>query len=118
MTEEELQAIEWARRQRGRRPLQGRSIRHVVARLVTDKQYAATGARDALLTAWRDAAGPALAPYSLPGKLSRGTLHVVVQDSATMQEIMFQQAAIVQRLQARMEGVDIARIQCRVGQVR
>lgn len=114
----DVQAIEWAVKQRGRRPIEGRPVRQVLARLLTDRNYTAVQGREQLVAAWNAAVGSELAEFSTPGRIVRGALQVVVEDSATMQEIMFRQVEIVEQLQQHLSGVKISRLRCRLGRVR
>ena len=113
----ELARMEWARRQRGRRPATARPIKQIVAQLLADRRYTAVLARRELDEAWRAAVGDELASRTLPGNVRRGVLHVLVADSATMQEILFCQDAILASLASAWNGPSIRRLRCRLGDV-
>jgi predicted nucleic acid-binding Zn ribbon protein len=92
-------------------------IGDVLAQLLARRGYAQQTAAADCGTAWREAAGPALAPFTRPGNVRRGALEVIVANSALLQEITFQKAALLERLQALLPDQGIRALRFRIGPI-
>lgn len=64
---------------------------------------------------WEQVAGVAFARRTMPDRLSRGTLYVVVSSSGWAQELAIAERTLVERL--RSKGVEVERLRARVGEV-
>ncbi|MBL8719691.1 MAG: DUF721 domain-containing protein [Myxococcales bacterium] len=64
---------------------------------------------------WEQVAGVAFARRTMPDRLSRGTLYVVVSSSGWAQELAIAERTLVERLRAR--GVEVQHLRARVGEV-
>lgn len=86
----------------------------IVSELLTRRGYARVFSAENLLDAWQDAVPPALAQLSRPGKISRGLLQVVVDNSAALQELAFIKQQVVQKLNDRLDGNKVRDLRIRV----
>lgn len=113
-TEEELEA--WNLAQIKQRPsrLQAKSIRSVMRRLMSQRDYAAIQATASLQDVWSAIVGQPLANATRPGKLSRGTLHVAVSNSGAIQELHFRKRDILSALRAQLPESKIEDLKFRV----
>jgi predicted nucleic acid-binding Zn ribbon protein len=91
------------------------SIADVLAQLLARRGYARQSASADCGEAWREAAGPTLAPFTRPGNVRRGALEVMVANSVLLQEITFQKAALLERLQALLPDQGIRDLRFRIG---
>jgi hypothetical protein len=80
-----------------RTPRGPQRIADVLSALFAKRGYGGVQALSALHQAWLDAAGD-LAGSSRPGKIVRGSLQVVAQNSIVVQELTFQKSHILARL--------------------
>ena len=118
LSEEEQWDLEMVRRrQRGTR-LNPVPIRSVMQKLVAQRGYGQTEVANQLGDAWAKAAGEALAPLTRPGKVSRGVLLVIAENSAAMQELAFQKRRVLESLNASLSEMKITDIRTRVGRIR
>ena len=92
-------------------------IANVLADLMARRGYGRVQGMEAYQTAWREAAGPLIAEYTQVGMLCRGTLEVLVANSALVQELTFQKAALVKKLGQLMPDQGIRSLKFRVGQI-
>lgn len=92
-------------------------ISNILADLMARRGFARVQSTEAYEQAWREAAGPLAAQYTQVGALKRGTLEVVVANSALVQELTFQKDAIVQKLAARLPDEKIRNLRFRVGTI-
>ena len=73
---------------------------------------------EAYESAWNEAAGPLGAQYSRVGQLKRGTLEVVVTNSALIQEFGFQKAAMLATLNRLLPDHNIKDLRFRLGAIK
>jgi predicted nucleic acid-binding Zn ribbon protein len=106
----ELQQIKQRSSRYQAKPI-GSAIRQVMAR----SGLGQTQAAEELLKAWKTAAGPTLGSVSRPGNVSRGVLHVFVQDSSALQELHMSRKQLLIVLQQSMPQLKIKDIRGRVG---
>jgi predicted nucleic acid-binding Zn ribbon protein len=92
-------------------------ISNILAELMARRGFARVQSTEAYEEAWRHAAGALAAQYSQVGALKRGTLEVVVANSALVQELTFQKAALVQKLASLLPNEKIRDLRFRVGTV-
>jgi predicted nucleic acid-binding Zn ribbon protein len=92
-------------------------ISNILAELMARRGFARVQSTEAYEQAWRDAAGPLAAKYTQVGALKRGTLEVVVANSALVQELTFQKIAILQKLAAELPDEKIRNLRFRVGTI-
>ena len=92
-------------------------IADVLSALFAQHGYGGVQALSALHRAWLDAAGEALAASSRPGKIRRGVLAVVAQNSIVVQELTFQKRQIVQRLSELVPELRITDIKFSTGKL-
>ena len=83
--------------------------RHGYARVQSAKVYE---------SAWKEAAGPLAARYTRIGSLRRGTLEVVVANSALVQELTFQKQTLLKTLGELLSDEGIENLRFRVGAIR
>ena len=98
----------------GRGPQQ---IGDVLANLIARRGYGqeqSSRERDAV---WEAVSGQPLAAHSRPAGLHRGIWEVVVRDSATLQEVMFQKSQLLQCLIEKLPNDNIKDLRFRVGNV-
>jgi predicted nucleic acid-binding Zn ribbon protein len=72
-------------------------IAELLSRLMTRRGYANVQTNFEWGEAWKQAAGT-LAARTRPGRLKNGVLEIVIQDSATMQELTFQKKQVLATL--------------------
>jgi len=110
----------FARRDRERRRYHARkpkAIGDVLAQLITARGYGRIQANANFSAAWKTAVGPALAKYTLPGRLRRGVLEITVANSMTIQELTFQKQEVLKKLQAEVPDAKIRDLRFRVGSI-
>ena len=110
-----------ARREREQRRYHARkpkTIANVLAQLITVRGYGRIQANADFGAAWINAVGPALAKYTLPGRLRRGTLEITVANSMTVQELTFQKAELLAKLQTELPDAKIRDLKFRVGNIK
>lgn len=105
-----------ARRQR-RLPMP-KDLSRAVSQFVTRWGIAETQSARELEQAWQDVAGPALAARTRVGAVRRGVCEITVENSSLLQQLIFQQRDILQRLQAQKPHFAITQIRFRVGPIR
>jgi predicted nucleic acid-binding Zn ribbon protein len=96
---------------------QPKRMADVLAQLVQKKGYAQVRADQAHRVAWQNAAGPAIAAVTEPGKITRGTLEVTAANSLVMQELTFEKERLLTAIQAAMPDAGIKQLRFKVGQV-
>ncbi len=112
------QEVEWLKesiRGRYRPPTTARPIRLSVAEWLTRQRIASPQLTKALRAAWRKAAGEMIAEHSLPTRVSRGVLQVIVADSMVAQEIALHRNQILATLQKLLPDQPIRKMRCKVG---
>jgi predicted nucleic acid-binding Zn ribbon protein len=109
-----------ARRQREQRRYHARkpkTIGNVLAQLITARGYGRIQADANFAGAWQTAVGPALAKYTLPGRLRRGVLEITVTNSMTVQELTFQKQQVLAKLQSQLPDARIRDLRFRIGSI-
>ena len=100
------------------RPARGpQKIGDVLANVMARRGYAREQSAGELEKAWIAVAGQLLAARSCPTRIRRGVLEVVAGDSATLQELTFQKARLVQDLIEHLPQEKIQDLRFRVGNV-
>jgi predicted nucleic acid-binding Zn ribbon protein len=94
-----------------------KKIGDVLAQLVARRGYAREQSSAALEAAWQQAAGEQLAKFTRVGPIRGGTLEVTVANNLLVQEMGFQKADIIERLQRLSPDQKITNLRFRVGQV-
>ena len=94
-----------------------KKIVDVLAELVTKRGYARCQANEQLEAVWRKASGERLAGWSRPLGVRGGSLDVMVDNSAVMQELTFQRHKILGEIQRQLPDARIRKIKFRVGQL-
>jgi predicted nucleic acid-binding Zn ribbon protein len=102
------------RRHYARKP---KSIGNVIAQLITARGYGRIQADSNFAAAWETAVGPALAKYTLPGRLRRGVLEITVGNSMAVQELTFQKQQILKQLQTNQPDAKIRDLRFRIGSI-
>ena len=106
---------ELAARQRfGRAP---KRMADILSRLIARKCYGRLQSTAVFEEAWRTAVGELLAGQSRPGSVRRGTLEVIVQNSAVAQELQFNKQQVLGKLKKLVSDYVIHDIRFRVGAI-
>lgn len=92
-------------------------IGKIVAELMSQKGFGRVQSSAELQEAWREAAGAAMAQFTRAGTLRRGRLEVIVANSVLIQELGFQKAAILEKLQEQLPDKSINDLRFKVGPV-
>lgn len=92
-------------------------IGDIVAHLMARTGFADVQAAAAMEAAWREAAGETVSRFTRLGPLRRGRLEIIVANSALMQELGFQKAALMKALSARIPDGRIKDLRFRLGAV-
>lgn len=93
------------------------SIGNLLTELMARRGFARVQSAAAYDAAWNEAAGPMMAKYTKPGKLARGTLEVVVANSALVQELGFRKQELIEALQRLLPDQGVKNLRFRVGNV-
>ena len=93
-------------------------IADILAQLMARRGFARVQGAAAYQSAWDTAAGPLGAQYSRVGQLKRGTLEVMVANSALIQEFVFQKAAILATLNRLLPDHNIKDLRFRLGAIK
>ena len=101
--------------ERKRQP--ARHIGEIVADWMAHHGYANWQAREACELAWQEVVGPALGKFTRTGKICKGTLEVTVENSAIVQELVFQKRALLSDLVQKAPEQKIQDLKFRVGPV-
>ena len=115
--QQEAQWLQDSLKGRYRSPAQGRPIRLVIGDMLSRRRWLAGNEMRCLRQAWRETAGPELAAESIPTKIERGALVVIVSNAAVSQEIALRHDGLVSELQKRLPGHPFRRLRVRVGPV-
>jgi len=102
------------RRHYARKP---KTIGNILAQLITARGYGRIQADANFADAWQTAVGPALAKYTLPGRLRRGVLEVTVSNSMTVQELTYQKPQLLTKLQTVLPDTRIRDLRFRIGSI-
>lgn len=94
-----------------------KALGDVLSKLIAKRGYAAVKSDEALQQAWRQAAGSAVASHTRVGALSRGQLEVLVGNNATLQDLQFDQARLLESMRAAAPDAKINRLRFRVARI-
>ncbi len=118
-TPELLRVIEDIERTRGDQRYKPRArpkkMGDVVSQLLARRGYGQQETSAALAEAWKIAAGEGIAAQTRVGTVRRGTLEVVVANSAISQELTFRKAQLVGELALRLPDHKITNVRFRTG---
>lgn len=104
----------WQKWSRARRP---KTLRDVLAQVVTKRGYGANQASEQLAEAWATAAGDLLAARSRAIRVNRGRLEVTVASSTVMQQLAFEKQRIVTELNRLLPEARISDLRAKVGRI-
>jgi len=93
-------------------------IADILTQLMARRGFARVQGAEAYQSAWNEAAGPLAAQYSRVGQLKRGSLEVVVTNSALIQEFNFQKSAILGVLNRLLPDHNIKDLRFRLGAIK
>jgi len=93
-------------------------IADILVQLMSRRGFARVQGAAAYQSAWNEAAGPLAPQYSRVGQLKRGTLEVVVTNSALIQEFGFQKSAILANLNRLLPDHNIKDLRFRLGAIK
>jgi predicted nucleic acid-binding Zn ribbon protein len=109
------------RRQEGTRKAVSRRgpqrIGNVISQVLARRGYAQVQTSGELAVAWSEVAGPLAGRATRVGSCRRGTLEIVVANSAVMQELNFHKQELINQLIARVPGHKIRAIRFRAGPI-
>lgn len=117
MPPDELHALQNQVSRRQYHPRGPQKIADSLATLLARKGYAQVQTAATCERAWRDAAGPKLAPHSRPGLVKRGVLEITVRNSAALQELTFQKKHLLAKIIAALPDQKIKDLKFRVGPI-
>lgn len=92
-------------------------IANILAELMARRGFARVQSTEALEMAWRKAAGELAGKFSRVGALKRGKLEIVVANSALVQELSFQKAALLKALVQALPDEPIKDLRFKVGPI-
>lgn len=93
--------------------LNARPIGSVIRRLLNSKHYGGIQSAQSLKDIWSQIVGEKLQASTRLGKVTRGALLVEVNSSQALQELHFQQATILKRIQTELPEQKIVRLNLR-----
>lgn len=99
---------------RNRQPV---PIREVLSELAARRGFGRVHSTEVFDRAWRAAAGPLIADHTRVGPLRRGRLEVIVANSTLVQELTFDRADILKRLNQQLPNAKLTDLRFRVGPV-
>lgn len=94
-----------------------RAIADIMAQLFARRGYARERATAGYDEAWQAAAGEIIARCTRVGIVRRGSLEVLVANSALMQELTFQKPALLAKLQRLLPDEKLTGLRFKVGPV-
>jgi hypothetical protein len=92
-------------------------IADILVQLMARRGFARVQGAEACQAAWNEAAGPLGAQYGRVGPLKRGTLEIVVTNSALIQEFGFQKSSIINTLNRLLPDHQIKDLRFRLGAI-
>ncbi|MEN1680292.1 MAG: DUF721 domain-containing protein [Planctomycetota bacterium] len=104
----------WQKWSHARRP---KTLRDVLAQVISKRGYGANQANEQLAEAWAEAAGDLLAARSRAVRVQRGRLEVIVASSTVMQQLSFEKQRIVSALNRLLPEARINDLRARVGAI-
>lgn len=102
-------------RQRYRR--RPRRAADVLSQLMARKGYGQTKSKENLDEAWQIAVGPKFTKTTRAGTIKRGTLEVIVANSAAMQQLGFQKRQLLSAMQQQLPEAKIKDLRFSIGNV-
>ncbi len=90
----------------------------MLAQLITARGYGRIQADADFTAAWQTAVGQTLAQYTVPGRLKRGVLEVIVSNSSVIQELTFQKQTILAALREQCPDAKIRDVKFRIGAIK
>jgi len=93
------------------------AIGDVLGELISRRGYARVEAGEAYAAAWQVAAGEAIGRFTRAGQVKRGLFEVQVANSALLQELTFQKAALLTKLRHELPQEKIKDLRFKVGKV-
>ncbi len=93
-------------------------IGDILAQLMARRGFARIRSAETFDSAWQQAVGAMLAPFTRPGGVRRGKLEVTVANSTLVQELSFQKAHLLKSLAELLPDEKIEDLRFRVGPVR
>src|SRR3954469_15697813 len=97
---------------------QPKRIGDILSQLMARRGYARTMAADNYAEAWQAAVGEKLVKFTRAGQIRRNVLEVIVANSTMLQELGFQKAAILAKLQALLPDENLRDLKFKIGQVK
>jgi predicted nucleic acid-binding Zn ribbon protein len=94
-----------------------KALGDVMSQLLSRRGYAHVQAAASCESAWREAVGQKLAPFTRPGDVRRGTLQVTVANSSVLQELAFVKTQVVKRLAQLAPEHKIRSVKFRLGAI-
>jgi predicted nucleic acid-binding Zn ribbon protein len=92
-------------------------IADIMAQLMARRGYAREQSAAACGEAWRAAAGDATSRFTRAGAVRRGALEVLVANSTLLQELTFQKAALLEKLQQLLPDEKLSNLRFRIGPI-
>lgn len=89
-------------------------LKNVVSDLLQQRGHAQLISVVERQEAWRELVESRFRETTVPGRLYRGVLHILVTDSIVMQELSFERATLLRELQRRLPDHAITKLQFRV----
>jgi predicted nucleic acid-binding Zn ribbon protein len=90
-------------------------INNILAELMAKRGFGRVLSTENYEAAWREAAGPLASQYTRVGALKRGTLEILVANSALVQELTFQKDTLLECLKRLLPEEGIRGLRFRVG---
>ena len=117
MSDDEILRLqeEWEKiRYRGRLP---QAMSDLVSKLMARKGYGQLAAHEALNEHWETIVGKRLGKHSRVVHVSRGTVQILVENSAVLQELVFQKKKILTKLKQAFTKQEIVEVKFRIGAI-
>ncbi len=95
-----------------------KTMRSLVSTLLARRGYAQENSADRCREVWRSAVGERIARASLPGKIRKGVLTVIVENSVVVQELSMQRQAILKHMGKEAPELKVVGLKFRVGAVK
>ena len=102
---------------RRRRPRQAKSSAQLLSQLIARQGFSQTQWHDDLNQAWQTVVGKPLAGKTKPTMMKRGTLEVLVNSSAAMQQMAFMKQGLLKKIQQKLPQANIQSLRFRVGKM-
>ena len=99
----------------GKKPSGPHKLGDLLGAVLAKYDAAGTTARSDLERAWSTALGPDLARRARVGALRRGTLEILVESSALIQELCYRQEELLAAVQANVQHNRVAALRFRRG---